>query len=240
MLISLIFSSNILWSKTAGDDPCKGMNHPAYQDEYRTCLRTQLVKKAQESGVDCETCFADQDDNGPSNVSQAVQILTQPVLQLALTAAVTKFQNQMQERAANNYVEGFKACTNRFNSFLNYNTTIGANPISASQAQYFSDSCNGQGYGSYAGFGGLMSNGLGGFGNPFLTQGYSSQFMSAYGGPFASANSSIYGNGMTAGALGVGAYGGFNFGAQTSSGVYQNTSSSSQSSPTNSLNRVGF
>ncbi len=237
-LILSCLPCNFAWSKSS-EDPCKGVNHPAYQDEYRTCLRTQLAIKARASGVDCETCFYDQEEEGSSDLSQAIKVLTQPVLQVALQYAVTNFQTKMQERAANNYAAGFEACTNQFNKFLNMKTTIGANPISAADAQAYSSSCNGQSYGSYAGYGGLTSNGFGGFGNPFLTNGHSSNYMSAYNGPYAYASNSIYGNGMTAGAIGVSAYGGYNFNGQgstsSSTNVYQNMTATP-----NGLTRTGF
>jgi hypothetical protein len=138
------------------------------------------------------------------------------VAYLLATYTAAKYENKNQEAWANAYASGFSQCTNRFNSYLNYNTSVGANPITAAEAQSMSLSCNGNSYGQYAGYGGQMNNGYGGYGNPFLSNGYSAGFLSGNAGIYSTGNSSIYNNGMTSGGVGIGAYGSGSF-----SGVYQ-------------------
>lgn len=217
IIFILILTNASAWA--ASEIDCAGYNHPAYQNEYRTCLRLQITKAAQDEGVDCIDCFQ-QEATGTNNWVAALGAVAQPLAFLAGTYTVAKYQNKTQEAWADAYKSGYKECTNRFNSYLDYNTAAGANPLTAADANSMSMSCNNYGYGSYAGYNGSTSNGYGGYGNPFQASGFSSGFLSGYGGSnyWPGLNSgSIYGSGMTSGAIGVGAYG--NLG--TSSSVYQ-------------------
>ena len=45
----------------ASTEDCKGINHPAYQTEYRACLRSKIAASATEAGVDCVDCLFDQE-----------------------------------------------------------------------------------------------------------------------------------------------------------------------------------
>lgn len=198
-LFSLImFDVTIAYAET----DCENINHPATQDEYKACLRSDIAKKAVENGVDCIDCIFEQKDDSSSMI-EALGILAQPLAYLAGTYVVNKYQHETQKKWADAYASGFEQCTNRFNSYLNYNTTIGANPISAAEANSFSASCNGYGYGSYAGYGGYMGNMYGGYSNPLLGAGYSSGFLSGYGGGYWG---STYngGMGMYSGSIGIG------------------------------------
>lgn len=208
LILFTLLLSGLSTAGFAAEKDCTGFNHPAYQDEYRACLRLNIAASAQEAGVDCVDCLFQQ-ETGPSTNQwvAGLSALAQPLAYLAGVYTVAKYQNQTQETWAKAYASGFSECTNRFNSYLNYNTSVGANPIGSSDAMAMSASCNGQGYGSYAGYGGMTGNSYGGYGNPFMTSGYSSGFMSGMGGMYPYGNSSIYNNGMTSGGIGISAWG---------------------------------
>ncbi len=218
ILISLIMDIRPLHA-AGPESNCEHVNHPAFQEEYRTCLRVQIAASAKEAGVDCVDCIFQQKDESNA-VVEAVGVIAQPLAYFLGTYAVAKFQYATQKKWADAYASGFTECTNRFNSYLNYNTTIGANPISATDAASLG-TCNGYGYGSYAGYGGLTSNGYGGYGNPFLASGFSNNFMSGYGNGYWGSSmygaSSLYNSGMLSGSIGVSGTLG-----TTSSSVYQN------------------
>ncbi|AUN97864.1 hypothetical protein DOM21_11970 [Bacteriovorax stolpii] len=220
ILISILMDVRPLHAAGKARD-CEGMNHPAYQDEYRACLRLQIAESAGEAGVDCIDCIFQQKDES-NGIVEALGVIAQPLAYLAGTYTVAKYQHETQKKWAEAYASGFTECTNRYNSYLNYNTTIGANPITASEANAFSSACNGYGYGSYAGYGGMMSNGYGGYGNPFQSNGFSSGFMSGYGGGYWGSSMygmpSMYNTGMMSGSIGIGGY----LGTTSSSSIYQN------------------
>ena len=208
----------------AQEDICRNLkDHPAFIDDYRACLRTQIAIEAAKAGVDCEHCLSQQ-KNGTSDLVQALSVIAQPLGYVAAKAISARYEYKTQAKWAETYASGFEQCTNRFNSYLNYNTTIGANPITASEAQVLNSTCNGSGYGSYAGYGGLYNNGFGSFSNPYLDQGYSAGYLGVYGGPYALGSQSVYGNGMMAGGMGVSGYAGFNFGASANIGLTPTTS----------------
>jgi hypothetical protein len=129
-------------------------------------------------------------------------VAVQPATYLITNFAAAYYSNKVQQSAASAYASGFTACTNQFNSFLNYNTSIGNNPVSFADAT--NASCNGYSYGQYAGYNGLMNNGFGGYSNPALSTGATAGFMSGWGGPFTTGTiSSLTNNGMTSAAVGV-------------------------------------
>ncbi|RPJ78197.1 MAG: hypothetical protein EHM20_04490, partial [Alphaproteobacteria bacterium] len=178
---------------------CSGMNHPAYQDEYSACLRVQIAGAAGDAGVDCIDClFHKEKETNPW--VEALGIVAQPLAFFGASYFGSKFQAQSQEHWANAYAQGHQQCTNRFNSYLDYNTERGANPLLPDEAQSFASSCNGSGMGGYAGYGGMAGNGYGGFGNPFQSGGYSSGFLGGMMGPY-------YGGGYGGGVgIGMGGY----------------------------------
>lgn len=212
LLISLIIFtlfSNPGFSKDAMD--CANINHPAYQDEYRACLRLNIKTAASAQGVDCDTCFEDVNEKSSNSFVAALGAIAQPAAVLLATYTTVKSQNQIQERWAKAFEAGNTECTNRYNSFLNYNTTIGANSITPAEAQSL-NTCNGYGYGGYAGYGGMTGNMYGGFGNPFLQNGFTSGYLSGFNGMYGAGT---YGTGMISGSIGIGTAG------TTSSSVYQ-------------------
>lgn len=83
------------------------------------------------------------------------------------------------------YAKGVEACNTRYNSALQYTIDYGAAPMSPAQMATF---CNGQAYNAFAGYNGYYGNGVGGFGNPYLSSGYSPQFLSSMMGPYAGYN----------------------------------------------------
>ncbi|MBC7427286.1 MAG: hypothetical protein H7336_01660 [Bacteriovorax sp.] len=208
--------SGLMSLQAADQKDCSGMNHPAFQDEYRACLRTNIAVSATAAGVDCVDCLYAQQATGTNSWVAGLSAIAQPLAYLAGQYTIASYQNKTQEAWAKAYSSSYTQCTNRFNSYLSYNTSVGANPIAAGDASTLMNSCNGNGYGSYAGYGGLTSDGVGGYGNPFQANGFSSGFMSGMGGPYAFGSNSLYGNGMVSGGVGVGAYG-----TTGSSAVYQ-------------------
>ncbi|MEA9357785.1 hypothetical protein SHI21_16255 [Bacteriovorax sp. PP10] len=216
-LILFIFMLTNASAWAAAEVDCAGYDHPAYQDEYRTCLRLQIAKSAGDQGVDCIDCLFKQETTGTNNWVAALSAVAQPLAYLAGTYTVASYQNKTQKAWADAYKSGYEECTNRFNSYLDYNTAAGANPLTAAEANSMSMSCNSYGYGSYAGYGGLTSNGYGGYGNPFQSAGYSSGFLNGYGGSWPGLGSSSSSSGMLSGGIGVGAFGTLG----TSSSVYQ-------------------
>lgn len=213
VLFLFIFTHTDVWAGSEKD--CENYNHPAYQEEYRQCLKLQIAKSAGDAGVDCIDCLFEQDTTGSKSFVEALGVIAQPLAFLAATYSAAKFQNKTQQVWADAYKTGYAECTNRFNSYLDYSTSIGANPMTNSNASLLS-SCNGNGYGAYAGYGGYTNNGYGGYGNPFQVGGYSTEFMSGYGGTsWPSINGSINSSGMYSASMGVGAYG------TSSSAAYQ-------------------
>lgn len=184
-------------------EECKGMNHPAHQDEYNTCLRSKMAIAAKEAGFDCEDCMNTETNKGPNGLVAFAGAIAQPLAVLAGAYTVAKFENDTQKKWAKAYESGYTECTTRFNSYLSYLTSVGANPMGTTEAKSMANSCNGNSYGSYAGLNGLTGNAYGGYGNPFTSTGFSSGFMSGYGGSFASGSSSIFNNGMLSGSIGV-------------------------------------
>ena len=213
VLFIFVFTHTSVWAESEID--CAGYNHPAHQEEYRKCLRLKIAKSAVDAGVDCVDCIFEPDSTGTNNLVEALGVIAQPLAFLAATYTASKYQNKTQKAWADAYQTGYAECTNRFNSYLDYSTSVGANPINKVDATSMIASCNGNGYGSYAGYGGLVSNGVGGYGNPFQMSGFSSGFMTGYGGSnWPSINGSIDTSGMTSAAMGVGAF------ATSSSAVY--------------------
>ncbi|MBC7715037.1 MAG: hypothetical protein H7177_16945 [Rhizobacter sp.] len=213
-ILFTVFAVGIV--SAAEQKDCEGINHPAYQDEYRACLRTNIAASASDAGVDCVDCLFAQESTGSNAWVAGLSAIAQPLAYLAGQYTIAKYQNDTQQAWAKAYSSAYTECTNRFNSYLSYNTSVGANPIGTSDASTLMNSCNGNGYGSYAGYGGQTGNAFGGYGNPFQANGYSSGFLSGMGGMYPNGASSIYGNGMTSGGIGIGAYG-----STGTSAVYQ-------------------
>ncbi|MDD4976628.1 MAG: hypothetical protein PHY93_19890, partial [Bacteriovorax sp.] len=185
---------------------CQLMNHPAHQDEYSNCLNMQISIAGGEAGVDCVACNQAKVPE-PNPWVEALGIVAQPLAAFGGMYFGAKFQAQSQEAWANSYTQGYQQCTNRFNSYLDYNTQAGANPILPAEAQSFAASCNNNGMGQYAGYGGMSGNGYGGFGNPMLSGGYSSGMLGGMMGPYYGGG---YGGGIGMGGNGSG--GGFGMG----------------------------
>lgn len=202
ILLPFIIILSLANARAESELDCAGINHPAHQAEYKECLRAKILIKAKEGNVDCAECIFPQEGPASSDLVEAISVAVQPATYLITNFAAAYYGNKVQESAAKAYASGFSACTNNFNSFLNYNTSIGNNPVSFNDAT--NASCNGHSYGQYAGYGGLTNNGYGGYGNPFLSTGATSGFMSGWGGSFTTGTiSSLNNNGMTSAAVGV-------------------------------------
>jgi hypothetical protein len=182
---------------------CAGMNHPAYQDEYRACVNADIAIAATNAGVDCVECLFAQKEKQTSTAVELASVLAQPVAAVAMTYLGASYGYKTQKAWANAYASGNTECTNRFNSYLNYNVERGSNPITTDEASTLNASCNGNSMGSYAGYGGLSGNGYGGYGNAFQSAGYSSAYLGGLMGPYYGTSGVGYGTGYGTG-LGVG------------------------------------
>lgn len=191
----------------AGDDSeldCEKMDHPAYQDDYRTCLKVRSAIKAKEGGVDCVACMFEQETPQSSGVLEALSVAIQPAAYVLSQYYQANYQYKSQKAWADAYASGYTQCTNRYNTYVNYLTSSGANQMTTAENTALSATCNSQSLGGYAGYGGYMSNGYGGFYNPYQYMGYSTGFMTGYGGPYANYyGGSIYNNGMLSGGMGI-------------------------------------
>ena len=208
---------------------CSRLDHPNYKSEHRNCINMQYAAIAKANGVDCVECLFDQPEQQGSKLVEAIAVVAQPLAFLGASYMTSRNNYKSNKAWADAYETGHKQCTARFNSYLNYNTTVGANPILPPDAQALNNTCNNQGYGGYAGFGGYSSNGYGGFSNPYFSQGFSGGFMNGYFGagatgyygagitnPFLLNNQA--GNGMMGGGMGLNAN--FNM---NSSGIFNTT-----------------
>lgn len=188
---------------------CSNIDRSMYDDEYRTCLRLQLSSQASDLGVDCAECFAhEQETQKTADWVQALAAVAQPLAYLGSAYVTARYQYKTQQAWADAYKDAASQCTNRFNSYLNYTTEMGANAVTSDEATTLSNSCNGSSYNMYSGFGGYIGNSYGGYSNPWLSNGYSSGFMTGMVGPYYGGYSSgTYGMGM-----GTGLYGGLSTG----------------------------
>ncbi|MDO9182462.1 MAG: hypothetical protein Q7U04_08635, partial [Bacteriovorax sp.] len=175
--------------------------------ERSYCLNMQVSIAGAEAGVDCVNCNeARQQETSWKDVAVAAM---QPLAFFGASYFSSKYQYKTAEAYANSYASGQKECTNRFNSFLDYSSSLGANPVLIDQAQPGISSCNGSGMGQFAGYGGYSGNGYGGFGNPNQSAGYSSGFLGGMMGPYYGSG---YGAGVQIGGAGYGQGGGFGMG----------------------------
>ena len=161
---------------------CSGMNHPAYQNEYRSCIRAEIAISATDAGVDCIDCLFSQTEKSNPWV-EALGMVAQPLAFVGATYLGAKYAHKSQAAWAGAYETGQRECTNRFNSYLDYSVSTGANPVNTTDASGLS-TCNGMGMGGYAGYGGYSGNGYGGYGNPFQSAGYSSGYLGGMMGPY--------------------------------------------------------
>lgn len=198
-VLSLTFSSDTFAGLIK---ECSEMNHPAHQDEYRDCLRLQILKKANDNEVDCLDCIFEQEDDSTAGIEVLTKDVLPALIQVTSSAALSKLQSDMSRKEAEKYALGYQSCTTQFNTILNSNTMNGANIITPSVAQELS-MCNGYGLvGSFAGFSGYTSANGFNFSNPSLAAGYTSGFLTGYTGNF-SGTGSIYDTGMLSGSMGI-------------------------------------
>ncbi len=176
----LVFIWVLLASQASGAvsmDECSEIRG-GYENEYGLCVQMASLDG---HNVDCVECIVDNQDNANPWVD-ALSILAGPLALVGSTWLSSRYQHKTQKAWANAYMVGNQECTSRFNSFLNYSTERGANPILPQQA---ASMCNGAGMmaGRYAGFNGYGGNGFGGFGNPWQGAGYSPGFINGMMGP---------------------------------------------------------
>jgi hypothetical protein len=103
------------------------------------------------------------------------------------------------------------------NAYVNYNTQQQGplilpgeyGDMTVSPEMFNNLTCNGYSMGGFAGFGGMMGNGFGGFGNPWMSAGYSPGFMGGMMGPYGMMNPyGGIGGGFGMGMPGMGGIGG--------------------------------
>jgi hypothetical protein len=166
----------------------------SWKKEYESC-RKLAVAKYYGTGEDCIEC-ALAEPEPPSTlegVASIIGAIAPPLAYFGANALWSYQYGKSQESWADAYRSGHEACTSRFNSYLQYSTTNGMNPVLPQEASQWQ--CNGNPYGMYAGFNGLFGNGYGGFGNPYLGAGYSSGFMTGMWGPYFPGAGGGYGGG---------------------------------------------
>ncbi len=168
LLVSALSTSLFFSSIAYAESECSNIEDSAYnKEEIRLCNRLNLVVQAKEAGVDCIDCLFQEQQTQKSNPwVEALGIVAQPLAYLGGMYLGARYSYKSNKVWANAYESGHKECTNRFNSYLDYNVQSGANPILAEDAAGLSATCNGSGMGPYAGYGGLDGNGFGEFGNP--------------------------------------------------------------------------
>lgn len=176
--LSVIFSA--LNIQAEEENPCSGMNHPAHQDEYKLCLKKEIYIKLKEGDVDCATCVMDIEPPMETTWMHALASAIVPGAGMLASIAGAKYQNKLQEQAAQNYAAGFSACTNQFNSALNNNIASGYNPILPAAATQMSMMCNSYPYTQYAGYGGSLF----GMDNPLVNGTYATGFSTGFSGSF--------------------------------------------------------
>lgn len=234
--LEVFTSSSFVAAEEGGD--CEKLNHPAYKETYEACLKSKIAISAANAGVDCVDCIFDQPQKSTSQWLNALEAIAQPIAYIGASFMTARSGHKIQKAWANAYEKGHKECTNRFNNYLDYATTTGSNPITATEAQALNMSCNGQSYSAYAGYGGLSGSMYGGAYNPYLQSGFSGAYVngyyggaqtglynmaymngiSGYGNPFAGMYNSSLSNSA---AMGLGAGANFNV---NSTGIFNSSS----------------
>ncbi len=153
-----------------------------YSDLKEICEEEakKRAKMTEDEGPDCANCKEGWDFN------EFVGIVAGPVASVVSTYLVTDAYRDTQTYWADQYQYGQDACSSRFDSYLDYNITRGANPIEADDATGFvSANCNGFPMGAYAGYNGMGSTGWGGGAgmNGYLGAGYTGGMMGGMMGP---------------------------------------------------------
>ncbi|MBF0366682.1 MAG: hypothetical protein HQK50_14005 [Oligoflexia bacterium] len=186
-------------SLSYGLSECSGLSG----NDAALCRKLAMSKYfGGEGGVDCIECMMEASQPEPSGWEKAAMVLgaTMPSLaSLGSNIAWAHNWGQSQDTWANAYNNGLNACNTRFQNYTNYLSTNGMNPLGPQDA-YMMMQCNGLPTGGYAGFNGMLGNGLGGSGNPYLGAGYTPGFLGGMGGPYM-------GGGLNA-TLGLGPFGG--------------------------------
>ncbi len=182
---------------------CDGIDKSLYSAEYKFCLRASI---ADEANIDCIECLVQEEQQG-TTLGGVIDTLAMPLTILGTTYISAKYAHRTQERWADAYESGFKECTNRFNSYLDYNLERGASPVLATQAERLLD-CNGHHYHDYAGYRGYVGDGFGGHHHPWHAAGYGPDFLAGMHGPNFHGHGGIGGHGH--GGVHGGAYGQFN------------------------------
>lgn len=212
MLITLSVAFSALNIQAEEENACSGMNHPAHQDEYKLCLKKEIYIKLKEGDVDCATCVMDIEPPMETTWMHAMAAAIVPGAGMLASIAGAKYQNKLQEQAAQNYAAGFSACTNQFNSALNNNITGGYNPILPAAASQMSMMCNSYPYTQYAGYGASLF----GMNNPLVNGSYLTGFSAGFGSSFTTGTISNL-DGTTAASLSSAAAGISNVSIGTSS-----------------------
>lgn len=189
LLVCMSLTSELALSAGVPEE-CKHLNHAQYVDELKACIRISLYKEAKEQGVDCVECLHDQAEEQTNSWVDALSVLAQPLAYLGASYISNKQNYKINQAWADAYESGHKECTSRYQSFLDYNSATGANPITIPEAAMLNMTCMGNGYNQYAGYGGYIQNGYGGYYNPLLSSGYSSGFL---GGMYGGAATGYYG-----------------------------------------------
>ncbi|MBT7609477.1 MAG: hypothetical protein HN576_06960, partial [Bacteriovoracaceae bacterium] len=128
-------------------EECDGIDKRRFKVEYQACLRVEIAGDLG-GGVDCIEClFAQEEESNPW--VDALGHIAGPLAFFGAAYMGAKYQHKSQAAWAGAYQTGHDACTNRFDSYLNYNIERGSNPILPGQAESFAGTCNGAGMGGF-------------------------------------------------------------------------------------------
>ena len=114
---------------------CENIDRVAYPRDWQFCMRAEAGggggggAGGSYSGYDCIDCEAARAPEGPSPWVEALGIVAGPLAMVGSVWLGSYYQNRTQEAWAGAYTRGHEECTSRYNSFLSYYESRGANPI---------------------------------------------------------------------------------------------------------------
>ena len=191
-LILLFTSSQTLWSIDYQEE-CSGINANTHQDEWSFCVKAVT---ASNYDIDCVECLMAQQEEESNPWVEALGIVAGPLAYFGSAYVGAKYAYKSQQAWADAYESGYESCNSQFNSALDYNVSSGSTSYTADELSTLMSSCNGSSLGTYSGYSGLLGTGYGSYGNPYLSAGYSSNFMSGMLGNYSSSGLGLTGSSL--------------------------------------------
>lgn len=180
-----------------------------YSSDARGCIGGSdydVIVSRNQTGADCVNCQASNrgGQHWLSGVAEIVGAIAPPLAQFGIAYVQSDAYRDANRAWAGAAEVGFEQCRLAQQDYLGYlqqNELPGMTP-----EQQAAMRCNGYQLGGFAGMGGQFGNGYGGFGNPYISGGYSGGFMGGMIGPYGGYNP--YGGGYVGGVAGGGLVGG--------------------------------